>query len=381
MKKIVLLLALVLSPCFLFAQYISFSFNSTSMPKANSTWKDTDIYINVTVFAPAKVATVTASAGGRQITLQGQAANSVYTGSLSLSGLPGDSLTLVIAATDSLNNSGDTAIPFIYRPLNDPAVPLTIDSLADGYTATPVLPLGARSAGNKIDLYYLDTYGQQYLISSARDSMPAVDLSSYNAKKLDLKVVATDALGRTAFETLAAYVETSPYLTNTFLNDDNLRALGYHKAVITDKTTGYPVLIDLRSGQRSAPLINKTQFSAVITPEGGVVLSADKMYEWRNGQIVFQRNELAGATVSGDYMMWKKVDTVIRRNRFTGVIDSLTLPPYNQEEVSMGPTGLITFTDQPGRYGNVYKYDSGKVTNIAPGLPGYKWYSGGSTVG
>jgi len=86
------------------------------------------------------------------------------------------------------------------------------------------LPLGARSAGNKIDLYYPDTYGQQHLISSARDSMPAVDLSSYNAKKLDLKVVATDALGRTAFESLAAYVETSPYLTNTFLNDENLRA-------------------------------------------------------------------------------------------------------------------------------------------------------------
>jgi len=60
MKKNVLLLALALSPCFVFAQYISFAFNSTSMPKANSIWKDTDIYINVTVFAPARVATVLA---------------------------------------------------------------------------------------------------------------------------------------------------------------------------------------------------------------------------------------------------------------------------------------------------------------------------------
>ncbi|HEY0611335.1 MAG TPA: T9SS type A sorting domain-containing protein, partial [Chitinophaga sp.] len=193
-------------------------------------------------------------------------------------------------------------------------------------------------------------------------------------RKLALKVEATDALGRTAFKTLTAYVETSPYLTNTFLNDENVRGIGYHKLLVADKVTGYPVLIDLRSGQRSAPLINQSQFSGIITPEGGVVLSADKMYEWRNGQIVFQLNELAGADVSGDYMMWRKADTVIRRNRFTGVIDSFKLPIYNRGDASLGPTGLITFTDQPGRYGNVYKYDSGKVTNISAGLAGYKSY-------
>jgi hypothetical protein len=372
MNKIVLLLALVLSPCFLVAQNVSFDFHSAYMPVANSIWKDTSIYIDVTVFAPGRVATVTASAGGKQITWKGQSSGSKYTGWLYLSGVPGDSLALVVSATDSLNNSGDTSIPFIYRPLNDPGVTISIDSLADGYTATPMFPLGARSKGNKIDLYYVQSYSQ-YLITSARDSLPVVDLSYYNGKKTSLKVVATDSLGRTAFKTLSAYCETSPYLKETFLNDEIVRDLRYNKALIADKATGYPVLMDLISGQRSAPLINRSQFSGTITPEGGAVLSADQMYEWRSGQIVFQR-EGYGPSVSGDYMMWRRQDTLIRRNRITGAMDSVKLPTYYRgDQISIGPTGLVTFVDQPGRYGNVYKYDSGRVTNIGTGISGYKW--------
>lgn len=375
MNKIVLLLALVLSPCFLFAQNVSFLFNDpyNMPPPANSIWKETSIYISVTVFAPGRVAAVTASVRDKQVTLQGQSANSIYTGRLSLSDLAGDSLTLVIAAIDSLNNTGDTSIPFIYRPLNDPAVMVSIDSLADGYTATPVLPLGARSAGNKIDLYHVINDYNEELISSTRDSLPALDLSYFTGKKVALKVVATDALGRTAFKTLTAYAETSPYLTGTFLNDEALIDLRYRKALIKDKGTGYPLLIDLNTGQRSAPLINQSKLSnGIITQEGGAVLSADRMYEWRNGQIVFQR-EAAAPGVSGDYMMWKRQDTLIRRNRITGEMDSVKLPTYYREDqISIGPTGLVTFVDEPGRYGNVYKYDSGKVTNIASGVSGYK---------
>lgn len=375
MNKIVLLLALVLSPCFLFAQNVSFLFNDPyhMPPPANSIWKETSIYLSVTVFAPGRVATVTASVGDKQIALQGQSANSIYTGSLSLSGLHGDSLILVIAATDSLNNTGDTSIPFIYRPLNDPAVMLTIDSLADGYTATPVLPLGARSAGNKIDLYQVVNEYTESLISSARDSLPELDLSYFTGKKVALKVVATDALGRTAFKTLTAYAETSPYLSGTFLNDENVAELAYHKALIADKGTRYPVLIDLNTGQRSAPLINKSLSAGTITPEGGAVLSADQLYEWRNGQIVFQRRELGRPSVSGNYMMWLRQDTLIRRNRITGEMDSVKLPTYyRQDQMSIGPSGLVTFVDQPGRSGNVYKYDSGRITNIASGIAGYK---------
>src|ERR1044072_1774461 len=165
MNKIVLLFAFMLSPCLAFAQHFSFDFNASRMPAPNGIWTDTAIYLDVTVFAPGRVATVTASAGGRQATLQ--AYNGVYIGGLNLSGLSGGSLTLVVGATDYLNNSGDALMPFIYRPLNDPAVSVTINSLADGYAATPVLPLGARSAGNKIDLDRLDQVGRQYLITSA----------------------------------------------------------------------------------------------------------------------------------------------------------------------------------------------------------------------
>lgn len=111
-------------------------FSGGGIPTNNSVRTDTTISIYVQVYAPAQI----------------------------------------VAARDTLNNVGDTAFTFIYRPLNDPAVSLTVDSLADSSVVKSLFPLHARSAGNAISVYYASAYNER-LLDSARDSIPAVDLS------------------------------------------------------------------------------------------------------------------------------------------------------------------------------------------------------------
>jgi len=373
MNKILLLLALLLSPCFLFAQVVSFSFTpGYDVPSENSIVKDTSIRVIVAVYAPGPIATVTASAGGRQANLGLYDAPNRYIGPLSLAGLPGDTLSLVLTATDSLGNTGDTAIRFIYRPLVDPAVSLTIDSLADSSVARPFLSLGARSAGSTIQVYSQDVYNEQ-LIFTAQDSIPVLDLSAYDGKRLKLKLVATDSIGRTTQAFLSAFVESSRFLTPVLNSHETIVDVRYGKALVTDRVTGYPVLIDLASGQRSAPLINQqVALSSYVTKEGAVLSRLDSLYEWRNGQIVFQSRG-RDLKVAGDYMAWIKLgpdksDTIMRRNMVTGVRDSAALLNY-RDDIDLGPNGIAVYGIQNATYqSNIFRYDNGKSNALSPSI-------------
>jgi len=372
MNKILLLLALLLSPCFLFAQVVSFSFTpGYDVPSENSIVKDTSIRVIVAVYAPGRIATVTAAAGGRQATLAPYGVPGKYIGTLSLAGLPGDSLSLVLAASDSLGNTGDTAIAFIYRPLVDPAVSLTIDSLVDSSVARPFLALGARSVGSTIQVYNDDVYAGPPIFT-AEDSIPVLDLSAYDGKRLKLKLVATDSIGRTTQAFLSAFVESSRFLTPVLNSHETIVDVRYGKALVTDRATGYPVLVDLASGQRSAPLINENFSARSYVTKEGAVLTGAFVYEWRNGQIVYQsRGE--DLKVAGDYMAWikpgsGKSDTIMRRNMATGVRDSAALLNY-RGDIDLGPNGIAVYGIQNDTYqSNIFRYDNGKSNALSPSI-------------
>lgn len=369
MKRSLLLLTLVISPCFLFAQNVTFYFtNAYNMPVNDGIWKDTSIIINAVVYAPGPVATVTAAAGGRQIGLVKDGSPGGYRGVLSLQGLPGDTLTLVVSATDSLGNSGDTATRFIYRPLNDPGVVLTIDSLADQSVARPFLRLRAKSPGSTIQVFQGPSYNM-FLVATAKDSLPEVDLSNYDGQQPQLTVIATDTLGRTARIPLTAFVESSPYLTPFYLSNENVRDIRYNKALIAEKGTGYPVLVDISSGQRSAPLVSSAMSAGLVTPEGAIFFadSGTSLYEWKNGQIVYTSGSGNNLKVAGQHAAWLKRnnDTLMYRNLATGVTDSIGITSYGGD-MDLGANGVVVFNVHPDRYNaHLYKYDSGRVTMLS----------------
>ncbi|HEY0612852.1 MAG TPA: hypothetical protein VGD35_24410, partial [Chitinophaga sp.] len=335
------------------------------MPVNNGVWKDTVIPVNFTVYAPDQLVSATASVGTRQASLTPTNGN-IFSGKLSLSGLAGDTLTLLITAKDAQNNTGDTAVTFIYRPLNDPGVPLTVDSTVDSIAVKSVFPLEARCPGSTIAVYYASTY-EDVLIATAQDSIPALDLVAFNGKRLALKVVATDNLGRTATKQLTAFIESSPYLTEYLTVNGNMRDFRYNKALVALKGSNLPVLVDGTSGQQSAPLLDTPAVGAYVTAEGAMISTYRKVYEWRNGQITFQ-TEGAALSVSGNYACWLKgIYEIVRRQRQTGAMDSFSVQSTGAYPggAVIAENGLIAFTVGMTRQSSVYKYDSGQVKRIS----------------
>ncbi|GAA0523981.1 T9SS type A sorting domain-containing protein [Chitinophaga japonensis] len=371
MHRSLLLLTFLLSPFFSRAQGISFYFPGTTMPSPDSTWTDTSIRVSTVVYASAMIDSVTATAGGRQVVLSSQPnSGSTYNGTLSLRGLPGDTLTLVITATDTLGNDGDTAIRFIYRPLNDPAVSLTVDGQADSAAVKAVLSLQARSAGNTIEVYHARSGNNNVLIASAADSLASVDLSAYNGQRITLKVIATDSLGRTAREQLTVFVENSPYLAAYLTTPGIILDFRHNKALVADTGTGYPLIVDAATGQRSAPLVNSpvtAPAEAFVTPEGAMFKAGAYLYEWKDGQVALQALG-EDLEVAGQYAAWRNINSLVRRHLATGSMDSATIPDYYGGDLDIGPNGAVVFDVSPARYlQQVYQYNNGQVTLISSG--------------
>lgn len=96
-KMLLLLWVCIASPVILLAQNISFEINQG--PTQDTVWTDTLVKIGVTVYAPVQVTSVNAAIGTRQSALTSSGVGS-FTGSISLAGLPGDTMLLKLTAQD-----------------------------------------------------------------------------------------------------------------------------------------------------------------------------------------------------------------------------------------------------------------------------------------
>ncbi|HEY8917137.1 MAG TPA: T9SS type A sorting domain-containing protein [Chitinophaga sp.] len=383
MKKILLLFAFLSCHFFVHAQSLSLYLpDPNSMPRNNSVWQDTGINVSVVINAPAAVVSATAAAGGRQINLTGNS-SSVYRGRLSLAGLPGDTLRLVIAAKDANNNAADTTIKFIYRPLNDPSITLTIDSLADSSVARPIYRLHARAttaAGSAtITAYDASSSGNQVL-ATGKDSLPQIDLTYYNGRMLRVKLVATDSLGRTAQRTVTVFVESSPYITPHLQVSGLILDYRYSKALYIDKATGHPMLADAITGQRttlSTAVLNTTLIQKGFVTAQGAIWMQDggaSIHEWRNGQIVFTTG-IAGSTafdVSNNYLAWSGNNQVGLKNLVTGDTTYRDISPdslgYFFDNVSVGDNGVVALDIETFRtLYDVFKLQNGQFTRLSTG--------------
>lgn len=394
MNKILLLFAFLSCHFFAQAQSLSLYFpNPNSMPRNNSVWQSTGISVSVVVNAPAAVTSATAAAGGRQINLT-TTGGSLYTGLLSLSGLAGDTLRLVIAARDANNNAADTTIKFIYRPLNDPSITLTIDSLADSSVARPIYKLGARctAAGGSctITAYDANTSSNQVL-GTGRDSLPRLDLTYFNGRMMGVKLVATDSLGRTAQRTVTVFVEGSPYITPHLQVSGLILDYRYNKALYIDKATGHPMLADAVTGQRttlSTMVLNTSLIQkGFVTAQGAIWMQSNTIYEWRNGQIVLTAGVAypTAFDVSNNYLAWSGNNQVGLRNLNTGDVTYRDISPdslgYFYRNVSVGDNGVVALDIETFRtFYDVFKLENGQFSQLSTGSANYDPLTDGKSV-
>ncbi|WP_217601886.1 T9SS type A sorting domain-containing protein [Chitinophaga sp. GbtcB8] len=396
MNKILLLFAFLSCHFFAHAQSLSLYLpDPNSMPRNNSVWQDTGINVSVVINAPAAVTSATAAAGGRQINLTGNS-SSVYRGRLSLAGLPGDTLRLVIAAKDANNNMADTTIKFIYRPLNDPSITLTIDSLADSSVARPIYRLHARctAAGGSctITAYDANTSSNQVL-GTGKDSLPWLDLTYFNGRKMGVKLVATDSLGRTAQRTVTVFVEGSPYITPHLQVNGQILDFRYNKALYIDKATGHPMLADAVTGQRttlSTMVLNTTLIQkGFVTAQGAVWMQGGggSIYEWKNGQIVFTTGigYSTSFDVSNNYIAWSGNNQVGLKNLATGDTTYRDISPdtlgYFFGNISVGDNGVVALDIETFRtLYDVFKLENGQFSRLSTGSINYNPITDGKNV-
>jgi len=378
MNKILLLLTFIACSFFVQAQSVSFYFpNPGSMPQNNGLWQDTGITINVSVNAPAQVTMATASAAGRQISLTTNGSGT-YNGRLSLQGIAGDTLTLVIAAKDANNNTGDTSIRFIYRPLNDPSITLTTDSLADSSVARPLYPVHARctAAGGSCTITAYDA-GVNYtvVLGSGVDSLPVIDLTSYNGRKVKIKLVAVDSLGRTTQKTVTAFAESSPYLAKYLQVSGFILDYNYHKTLYIDRVTGYPMLLDAVTGQRDTLLATALntgmQQKGFVTQQGAIWMQNGSINEWKNGQTVFTTAAYA-FDVSAGYLAWTGNNQLGLRNLAAGDTAITDISPdtigYFYRHLDVADNGTVALDVETFRnFYNIFKYQNGQFYRLTNG--------------
>lgn len=203
-----------------------------STPAAASTVEDV-ISITGTVTSMYTLSSVQAQVNGVSQALTFTATS--FAGSIDISSVPIGPITLTIAATDSLNNVGTSAIALVHdhRPI------LTVD-VAKGFVARPTVRL--RAACADVDMYgcaSLDVKVDGAIIASTAGATldQTVSLTQYNGKALTLTFSATDTQGLTTTFARAGYVDTNPTLVEvargdgTILDFDETRLL-----FVTDNT-------------------------------------------------------------------------------------------------------------------------------------------------
>lgn len=80
------------------------------------------------------------------------------------------------------------------------------------------------------------------------DNLPTIDLANYDGKRLQLRVVASDAEGRTNEKILTVFVESSPNITEYITAPGRIIDFKYNKLLVTDSATGYPFIVDVATG-------------------------------------------------------------------------------------------------------------------------------------
>ena len=187
-------------------------------PASNALVSDT-LNVSATVSSTYQVASVRVTAAGRQADLA--LVSGAWTGSLSLAGVPRDTLSVTVRATD-INGAATEAIVVINH---DRAPTLTLATSLRYAVARPTIDLGATCtdddpAGCRSVVATLSCtnyrfgcpFSQGTVVASGTTSLGTISLAAYEGQRVDMDITATDSRGQTVSYLAAVFVEASARL-------------------------------------------------------------------------------------------------------------------------------------------------------------------------
>jgi hypothetical protein len=346
--------------------------------------------ITAAAYSPYQIDSVIATVDGRSVLLTYNASAYDYEGTLSLLGLPQDTLTLTVRAVDANNNSSATTSQFIY----DHPPTMTVDSPAAYTVAMPYLHVRGHchsdSGACTINVSLIGA-GSPTLGTFTDSCDVSYDLSAYegaatSAASLSLNVQGTDNRGVTTnLSWIPVFVETSPYLTPVFTADNKIYDFSGNKVLVMQQgTISHPHIQNISDGS-----VTTIPFTGnVPTPIGGHLsshgaifnglslsstgaggfASQQNLFEWHDGSLDSSFSApTVPYTAAGDYAVFCDLsNNIVVRNLATQV-NQVVGPRTSVTIQSVTASGIAEYSTAPS-YGetvlNLYNYTTGGSTVV-----------------
>ncbi len=356
---------------------------------------DSVLNIEVSVFSTYPISSVTANIRGRQIVLNGYPP--YYAGALSLVGLPQDTLTVQIVATDVQSNQMTVSQPFIY----DRAPVLIVESPLSWSVASTLLHIKARcidSAGCSLSVSGDGSGGMNSSVIYPGSSIDStIDLSG-NEGFGHITIWAYDKLGQNTVESKQIFVENSPNLIPLFAANDQILDFNYNSLFVSNPSWGQrDANTDLNPYVSRSRVVNIiTGDSAVLpyqgslsvnlepnptqnhflTPYSAIFSVADtstrltSLYDFSGGSLdsLGPLNSGVSLRVSGNYAIWSNASTLYLRQLQTGT-DAIISSSAANWRSDVTSSGIVAYA---GSDHNIYRYANNVSTAITQG-PENKW--------
>lgn len=391
----------LLSLCFQtsFGQSITIGFVSprTSPPQLEGS----NLSIQVIIFSTYTLSTVIANVNGRQTSLTYSQFIGRYTGTLSLVGLPSDTLNLQVIATDIQSNQQTANVKFIYQapPL------LIIDSPLDFSVATPLLHIKARCIDSNacslnVSNSITNTPFSNGLNLNFGNSMDtSLDLSIYDGTNQIIVFTATDSKGQSTQVTEQIFVDKSPYLKQVFAGNDQIFDFNYNEALVSNYwwqgNSNTPDLnpyafrtriVNVLTGDSihvpySGPIIPGIG-GCVLTPYGTLLSVIDTVtnsysfVDWNAGSLyTFPYGVVVLDNLAGNYATWSNDSLLYLRNLQTATNTLVSSIGSSENQVASNGSVAYMANDH-----NIYRF-ANNISTLISNNAGDKWNNGPVTNG
>jgi hypothetical protein len=383
MKQFAALVISLLLWAFSFAQKPNVSIiNPTSYSLSDSV-----LSIHTLVGSTYAISTVTASVNGRSSVLTRD--NVYYDGTLSLSGLNEDTLTLKVVVIDVMNNSDSVETRFIYDKL--PLLFLTAP--LDNSVARPTIFVKAGCANKDtctMELIAIAGNSDTIFYGTFIDSVnTTVDLSRAEGKMVSMSFRITDERGYKNYTFgCDVFVESSPYLTKVFDGNSLILDFNYKKVFMAGLNGAYsnnplfehPLnIVDILTHDsvsisdamaRGVTQGSLTPFGAMLQSYNGTI--PDQVLDWNSGNLT-QVAGGSGIQTAGNYAIFEgnftaggilKSGLGLRdlATQSNILINPPQLTSFSNEVVS--PNGYVAYSGGNGYNQNVYTYKNGNTQAI-----------------
>lgn len=281
--------------------------------------------ISVSVQSTMEIITVLASVENQQSNLIYNNQTGLFEGSLSLSSLIQDTLTLNIKVTDIDNNSYSKNVQFIY----DTPPNISVITPLNYSLARPTAKFNIScSEQNDKDCRMNVSIESSVIIEGGSEIIEEFDLSDYEGSQITLLFTAIDDRNQRTSVSRVIYVESSPFLKQIEqvaypISDFDGNNLLYAKDTVDAE------VYDLNtSGIITIPFGDRIQSDNLFLTNKGVIFQrftnsslGKGLYEWTDNTInllTSSINSNYSVTVSGDYIIWSEGKNLFRRELSNG---------------------------------------------------------------